>query len=69
MTGESKAFAEEFVKKVFVEGLRKEGPGAEVRVLRFDSWTALQSVRGLENIHVLVRDVSDEVVAEPTGRE
>jgi len=53
MTGESKALAEEFVKKTFVERLRREGSGAGARVLLFKNWTALQSVRGLEYIHVL----------------
>jgi len=33
MTGKSKALAEEFVKETFVERLRKEGHGAEARVL------------------------------------
>lgn len=67
MTGESKALAEEFVKEMFVGRLRKEGPGAEARVLSFQNWTALQSIRGLEHVHVLVRDVSDEVVDEWIG--
>lgn len=53
MTGESKALAQEFVKKTFVERLRREGAGAGARVLLFKNWTALQSVRGLEYIHVL----------------
>jgi len=69
MTGELKALAEGFVKKVFVERLRKEGPGAEARILWFKNWTALQSVRGLEYIYVLVRDFSDDVVDQWTGKE
>lgn len=65
MTGKSKAVAEKFANYIFVERLRKEGPGTEARVLSF----ILQSVRGLEHIHILVRDVSDEVVAGWTGKE
>ena len=70
MTKESKALAEDFVDKMFVETLRKDdGPGAKDRVLWFKNWTALQSVRGLEHIHVLVRDVSDEVITKWTGEQ
>ena len=67
MTNESKALAEEFVNRTFVEILKEEGPGAEARVLWFKNWTALQSVKGLEHIHVLVRNVPDKVVAQWTG--
>ncbi|KAL8672094.1 MAG: hypothetical protein Q9168_003426 [Polycauliona sp. 1 TL-2023] len=37
------------------------------RVLWFKNWGALQSVRGLEHIHVLVRDVPEAIVDEWTG--
>lgn len=67
MTRESKVLAEDFVRRTFVERLKGEGPGAEERVLWFKNWTALQSVRGLEHIHVLVKDVSEEVVVEWVG--
>ena len=35
----------------------------------FKNWTALQSVPGMEHVHVLVREVPDEIVAEWTGSE
>ena len=69
MTSQSKVLAENFVKNTFVERLKEEGPGAEARVLWFKNWTALQSVRGLEHIHVLVRNVSDVVIAQWVGED
>ena len=69
MNNESKALAEEFVYRTFGERLKEEGPGAEARVLWFKNWTALQSVKGSEHIHVLVRNVPDKVVAQWTGDE
>ena len=70
MTDESKALAAEFVKNTFVETLKKhDSQGAEERVLWFKNWTALQSVRGLEHIHILVRNVSDELVSLWTGEK
>lgn len=57
-----------FVKRTFVERLEKEGiPDAEDRVQWFKNWTALQSVRALEHVHVLLRDVSEELIVEWTG--
>lgn len=64
MISESRALAERFVDQTFVERLKKDDPEAATRVLWFKNWTALQSVRGLEHIHVLVRNVSDKVLAE-----
>ena len=70
MTSESKELTECFVKSTFVRRLKEEGDSrAEDRVLWFKNWSALQSVRGLEHIHVLVRNVSDEVVAQWVVRE
>jgi hypothetical protein len=40
---------------------------AKERVLWFKNWSALQSVRSLEHIHVLVRDVPDSLITEWTG--
>ena len=36
--------------------------GGNDRVLWFRNWTGLQSVRGLEHVHVLVRDASRELL-------
>jgi hypothetical protein len=40
---------------------------ANDRVLWCKNWTALQSVRSLEHIHVFVRNAPDEVIVEWTG--
>ena len=45
----------------------KDLPGEEEKVVWFKNWTALQSVPGMEHVHVLVREVPDHVVAEWTG--
>ena len=38
------------------------------RVQWFKNWTTIQSVPGLEHIHVLIRDVGNELVAGLTAR-
>jgi hypothetical protein len=57
---------DEFVDHTFVKGLGVEGLD---RVLWFKNWTGLQSVRGVEHVHVLVRDVErdklDGIVERP----
>ncbi|KAL8691014.1 MAG: hypothetical protein Q9218_003668 [Villophora microphyllina] len=67
VTPESKDLINAFVDQTFVETLKLEGLDASERVLWFKNWDALQSVRGLEHIHVLVRDVPDCIVKEWTG--
>lgn len=44
-----------------------EKEDASERVLWCKNWTALQSVRSLEHVHVFVRNVPDEVIVEWTG--
>lgn len=60
----SRAQVEDFVRRYFVEAL---GPGGEDRVLWFKNWVALQSVRALEHVHVLVRDVDGDQLERWTG--
>lgn len=68
ITPESYAMIDAFVKRTFVERLEKESiPDAKDKVQWFKNWTALQSVRALEHIHVLLRDVPDELIVEWTG--
>ncbi|EEP81489.1 conserved hypothetical protein [Uncinocarpus reesii 1704] len=67
LTPESRALIEGFVQRTFVKRLEKEFPDAKERVLWFKNWTALQSVRTLEHIHVLLRNVPDDIVVEWTG--
>ncbi|GAB0139252.1 hypothetical protein EsDP_00007464 [Epichloe bromicola] len=64
MTPESRALVADFVKRYFVHPLGENG---EQRVLWFKNWVALQSVRALEHIHVLVRDVDDDTLERWTG--
>ncbi|KAG5924072.1 hypothetical protein E4U61_001728 [Claviceps capensis] len=64
MTPESRALVAGFVKRCFVEALGEDG---QERVLWFKNWVALQSVRALEHIHVLVRDVDDDMLERWTG--
>ncbi|KAF4162738.1 hypothetical protein CNMCM6936_001714 [Aspergillus lentulus] len=67
LTHESRALIEEFVQRTFVDRLAREGySNPEDRVLWFKNWTALQSVRSLEHIHVLVRDVPESILFEWT---
>lgn len=63
VTDESRRLVRDFVKTYFTDRL---GPGGEERVMWFKNWVALQSVRALEHIHVLVRDVDPAVIAEWT---
>lgn len=67
LTEESRVLIEEFVKRVFVGRLEGEGiEGAERRVIWFKNWSALQSVRSLEHVHILVRDVPGHILEEWT---
>ncbi|KAH6654618.1 hypothetical protein BKA67DRAFT_284503 [Truncatella angustata] len=61
MTPESRKTIEAFVKRFFMDRL---GPGGQDRVLWFKNWVALQSVRSLEHIHVMVQDVPKEILEE-----
>ncbi|PYH82524.1 hypothetical protein BO82DRAFT_353744 [Aspergillus uvarum CBS 121591] len=76
LTPESRALIEGFVLRTFVGRLAAEqrnGNGGlfadspRDHVLWFKNWTALQSVRSLEHIHVLVRDVPETILLEWTG--
>lgn len=72
VTDESRALIEGFVQRTFVARLAREGgrySNPQEHVLWFKNWTALQSVRSLEHIHVLVRGVSEDILQEWTGEE
>ncbi|PNY27060.1 Uncharacterized protein TCAP_03008 [Tolypocladium capitatum] len=64
MTPESRALVQDFVDRYFVDGL---GPDGEWQVLWFKNWTGIQSIRSLEHIHVLVRNVDDNTLERWTG--
>lgn len=63
VTSESRQLIRDFVQTRFVDRL---GPGGEDRVMWFKNWVALQSVRSLEHIHVLVKDVDPAIIEEWT---
>ena len=60
LTVESREIIDRFVRRVFMDRLK----GPEEKVLWFKNWTGLQSVRGVEHIHVLVRDVDQAILDE-----
>jgi hypothetical protein len=61
MTPESRKMVAEFIKQYFVDSL---GPGGEDRVMWFKNWVALQSVRTVDHVHVLVKDVEPALLQE-----
>ncbi|KAI0128406.1 hypothetical protein BJ170DRAFT_594258 [Xylariales sp. AK1849] len=63
MTPESRQTVEAFVKRFFVDKL---GPDGADRVLWFKNWVALQSVRSMEHIHIMVKDAGRDVLDEWT---
>ncbi|KAF2725329.1 hypothetical protein K431DRAFT_281284 [Polychaeton citri CBS 116435] len=66
VTPESRQLIERFVQRFFVDALGKHGSD---NVLWFKNWVRLQSVRGLDHVHVLVRDVPQETLNTWTVRK
>jgi hypothetical protein len=66
VTPESRRLINNFVKTYFVDTL---GPGGKDKIMWFKNWVALQSVRSLEHIHVMVRDVDPDVVENWTREQ
>lgn len=69
LTEESRRVVKQYVEKTFIDPLWQLPGSAEDKVLYFRNWTALQSVPGLEHIHVLVRDVPQEMILKWTKGE
>jgi len=65
LTAESRQTIENFIQRMFVERIR--AGNATDYVLWFKNWSALQSVRGIDHVHVLVRNVPDSLLTEWTG--
>ncbi|KAI1467154.1 uncharacterized protein F4812DRAFT_431456 [Daldinia caldariorum] len=63
MTPESREIIRRFIKRFFVDKL---GPGGDEKVLWFKNWIALQSVRALEHIHIIVRDADKDTLDQWT---
>ncbi|KAK3048404.1 hypothetical protein LTR09_010235 [Extremus antarcticus] len=58
VTVESREVIVEFVQQFFVD----EVEGGWEQVMWFKNWVSLQSVRGVDHVHVLVRDVPEGVL-------
>jgi hypothetical protein len=65
LTPMSRQQVESFIQKTFVDKV-KGLPGEQDRVIWFRNWRALQSVPGMDHVHVLIRDVPDNFVLEWT---
>ncbi|KAI4115620.1 MAG: hypothetical protein LQ345_003814 [Seirophora villosa] len=63
LTEEARAQVQAFVDRVFAQRLAGEGE----RVIWFRNWTGLQSVQGIEHVHVLVLGAGEELLEEWTG--
>lgn len=65
VTAESRRLIEDFVERYFVQELED----GEQRVVWFKNWVSLQSVRGVDHVHVLARDVPEALLKRWTQRE
>jgi Protein of unknown function (DUF3605) len=68
MTPKSRQQIEDFVQHTFVDRV-EDLPGPKDKIMWFKNWTTLQSVPGMEHLHILVRDVPDDIIKEWTGGE
>ena len=68
MTQEGRELVEAFVQKTFVRPLEEQTEKVKERdgILCFKNWTALQSVRSLEHVHVLARKLPEGLLAKWT---
>jgi hypothetical protein len=68
VTSESKRVIEKFVECHFVRALAAaEGISpveAKSRVMWFKNWASLQSVRGVDHVHVLVKDAPESLLQQ-----
>ena len=72
LTAESRALIDNFVQRTFVARLAQASErfiDPQSHVLWFKNWVGLQSVRALEHVHILVRDVPEEILMEWSGEE
>ncbi|KAL8996758.1 MAG: hypothetical protein Q9188_006492 [Gyalolechia gomerana] len=67
LTPEGRGQIERFVKETFRDRIERDGGRGGEQVMWFRNWTGLQSVRGIDHIHVLVRGVGEGVLDEWTG--
>ncbi|KAL8724262.1 MAG: hypothetical protein Q9166_008051 [cf. Caloplaca sp. 2 TL-2023] len=62
----SRQLIQDFVRRTFIDRLERHG-GAGDWIMWFRNWTGLQSVRGMDHIHILVRNVPRDIMDEWTG--
>ncbi|KAK5017916.1 hypothetical protein LTR39_001282, partial [Cryomyces antarcticus] len=68
VTPPSRELVELFVERTFTRRLEEvERKKAEDRVLWFKNWTSLQSVRGIDHVHVLLRDAPEQLLKQWMG--
>jgi len=68
MTAKSRKQVEDFVHRTFINRV-EDLPGAKEKVMWFKNWTALQTVPSMDHVHILVRDVPADIIAEWTNGE
>ena len=61
LTDHSRAVIQSFIDQVFVRTLSALADAPD-RVLWFKNWATLQSIRSMEHIHVMIRDVPEEII-------
>lgn len=66
VTAESKRIIEEFVERQFVHTLAGDAgisvDDARKRVMWFKNWVSLQSVRGVDHVHILVKEAPETLL-------
>ncbi|CAI7566395.1 hypothetical protein N7533_008103 [Penicillium manginii] len=71
LTDESRALIEDFVQRTFVDRLARDPQrrfqDPKSQILWFKNWVGLQSVRALEHVHILTRDVPEDILFEWSG--
>lgn len=67
MTPNARKQVEDFVDEQFIKPIAKQTGGGD-NVLWFKNWVALQSVPGIDHIHVLVRNVSTDFIDQQWTR-
>lgn len=62
MTVDARILVNDFVEKEFVTPISKLTGKAEDNVIWFKNWVSLQSVPGIDHVHVLVRNIPQDFV-------
>jgi hypothetical protein len=63
LTPSSRRIVARFIHRYFARDL---GPDGTEKVMWFKNWVALQSVRALEHVHVMVRGVDEKTILKWT---